>query len=182
MAQFEHIKGGAELQKFLETLPAKIERNIIRGALRAGATVIKQAAVANVPVGPTSSENAKAYGGYLGALRDTIRVSAKVRAGRVTASVIAGGKTKNGADVYYAQWVEYGTRPHTITVANAEGLSFGGHFYKSVEHPGAKPHPFMRRAFDTSARAAIPAIAEKVRSRLTKEGIDTSEAILEGDE
>lgn len=182
MAEFQHIKGGAELQKFLDTFTVKVERNILRGSLRAGATVFKGAAVSGVPVGPTSSENAKIYGGYMGALRDSIRVSARARGGRVTASVIAGGKLKNGADVYYAHFVEYGTRPHTITAANRKGLSFGGMFFQSVEHPGAKAKPFMRRAFDTSSSAAIAAVAKKLRERITKEGLDTTDLVVEGDE
>ena len=33
-----HIKGGAELNKFLQQLPAKIEQSVLRGALRAGAS------------------------------------------------------------------------------------------------------------------------------------------------
>ncbi|MTV59152.1 hypothetical protein GM547_13990, partial [Streptococcus pneumoniae] len=45
-----HIKGGAELNKFLQQLPAKIEQSVLRGALRAGANVVMAEAKANVPV------------------------------------------------------------------------------------------------------------------------------------
>ena len=44
------LKGGPELLRFLDELPKNLERNVIRGGLRAGAKVIQQQAKANVPV------------------------------------------------------------------------------------------------------------------------------------
>ena len=85
------IKGGKELDDFLKKLPAKLEKNIIRSALRAGAKEILVEAKARVPVGPTASENARLYGGYAGALRDSIRVTTRHKGIAVSASVKAGG-------------------------------------------------------------------------------------------
>lgn len=40
-------------------------------------------------------------------------------------------------------------------------------------HPGARPKPFMRPAFDTQHRAAIEAAREYIRARLAiKHGIN----------
>jgi HK97 gp10 family phage protein len=178
------VKGLSELQAFLDQLPAKMERNVVRGGLRAGARVVMGGAKAIAPMGEPSARNAKRYGGRLGALRDSIRVKTGARGGKVTASVVVGGKGKWGADVYYARFVEYGTRPHWITSRNGGALSIGGMaFVKAVEHPGARPHPFMRPALDTYSGAAVVAAAEYMRDRLaTKHGLDTAELDFEAEE
>lgn len=169
-----HVKGFPELDRFLQELPVKMEKNVLRGAMRAGANVIRLAARAMAPVGPPSSYTQR-YGAYEGALRDSIRVTTRARGGEVKASVVAGGETRRGADVFYAHWVEYGTRPHTIRARTARGLFFGGSYVASVEHPGARPRPFMRPALDSQAEAAVVAAAEYIRLRLaTKHGLDTA--------
>jgi HK97 gp10 family phage protein len=150
----EIIKGGRELAEFLAQLPAKIEKNIMRAALRAGANEFKAEAKANVPVDD-------------GDLRDSIRVSTRSKGGTVYASVKAGNKK-----AWYWHFVEFGTQPHIIKAKKAGSLQFGGTFAKSVMHPGAKPKPFMRPALDAKSGAAVAAVAAKVRERLTKEGIN----------
>lgn len=179
-----HIKGLAELQKFLDTLPIKMEKNVMRGALRSGAKLIEAQAKANAPVGAPNSVNARLYGGYAGALRDSIRTGTRAKNAKVMAYVRAGGKNRGSrADVFYANWVEFGTRAHTIAAKGKGWLSFGGIFAKSVDHPGTSPRPFMRPALDAKAVAAVNAAAEYIRDRLSrKHGLDTSAILLEGDE
>ena len=154
-----HIHGLAELQKMLDSIPAKLEANIMRGALRAGAKVIEAEAKANVPIAS-------------GVLRDSIRVSARRKGSTVTASIKAGGKTKSG-DAFYARFVEFGTAAHVIKGKVGGWLSFGGLFTKSVQHPGAKPQPFMRPALDAKAEQAIVAVGNYIKKRLTKQGLNT---------
>ena len=153
-----HVTGLRELQSFLDTLSPKIEKNILRGALRSGAKVIESEAKANVPVKD-------------GVLRDSIRVTGRLKGHTVTASIKAGGKTKSG-DAFYARFVEYGTAAHVINGRNRGWLSWGGLFAKSVDHPGAVPHPFLRPALDDKADAAIVATGEYIKKRLTKAGLD----------
>jgi HK97 gp10 family phage protein len=183
----EVIKGGKELDAFLQTLSVKVEKNILRSALRQGANVIRAAAKANVPV-------------QSGLLRDSIRVSVRSSRGRVTASVKA-GKGKGGKtvemlpsgkakityhDPYYARFVEFGTRPHYVKSEKTKAMmlvpnrvassGFAKRLVITSEtgkmHPGATPKPFMRPALDTSATSAIEAITAQIRARLTKEGIN----------
>ncbi len=183
MSQEITVKGLDELQKFLDQLPAKVEKNVLRGALRAGAKPVLAAAKSGAPVGPPSGENARLYGGRAGALRDSLRISVNAKRGKVTASVKAGGSSKGGPDVYYARFVEYGTRPHTIAAANKGFLAFAGGVYKSVEHPGARPKPFLRPALDTQAGAAVLAAGEYMKNRLaTKHGLDTADITIEVEE
>lgn len=194
-----NVKGLADLQKFMDTLAPKIERNIMRGALRAGVKPILTQAKLNAPVGAPSSTGKK-YGGYAGALRDSIRISTGVRGGKITASVKAGGKT-NRASVFYAIMVEYGTDAHWIrvkksarptrltrrgmkafsirtlnTMAKRGSLKIGSNFVgESIEHPGARSRTFLRPALDSQARNAIIAAAEYIKKRLaTKQGLDAS--------
>jgi len=156
------IKGLAELQQFLNQLPAKMEANVLRTALRAGANVIRDEVKATVPV-------------KTGTLRDGFKVSTNSRRGRVSAKVKATGK-----HAFIAPWLEYGVAAHKITSKKAKGLFFGGLFAKSVEHPGIRPRPFMRPALDTRAQQALMAVGQKIKQRLqTKHGLDTSEVELE---
>jgi HK97 gp10 family phage protein len=152
MANVE-IKGLAELHQTLQQLPATIERNVLRGALRAGGKVIEAEARSLVPVAS-------------GDVRDSIRVSMRVRskAGWVNAQVKAGNKK-----AWYARLVEFGTARHWIRPKNRKSLFIAGLFKEAVDHPGAKPKPFMRPAFDNKARAAIDAMADYIRARLPKE-------------
>ena|ERR1035437_2829346 len=183
MSELVHVKGLSDLQSFLDQLAPKIEANVMRGALRAGANVIKDQAKANVPVGAPSSENKRIYGGYAGALRDSIRVGSRIKGGTVTAYVKAGGKTKKGADTYYAYMLEFtGAKPHPIKAKPGHFLLLnGGHPLKMIPmHPGFRAHPFLRPALDAKAGEAVVAAGEYMKKRLsTKEGLDTSEINIE---
>lgn len=188
MSDLIYVKGLAELQKFLDTLPVKIEKNVMRGALRAGIKPIKDAAVAACPVGPPSSEGRRLYGLHEGSLRDSIRVTTRSKGGVVTASVKVGGKSKKTGDVFYAHivegfWKTHRTSPYPIAAFKKGGfLSFGGIFRKSVMHPPIVAHPFLRPALDGNATNAVIAAAEYIKRRLaTKEGLDTSDIKIKAD-
>ncbi len=169
-----HIKGAEGLYQALQDLPVKLERNILRGAMRAGAKEIEREAKALTPVAD-------------GKLRASIRVSVNVRRGQVKARIIAGNK-----EAWYAHMVEGGTAPHIIQ-ADVQGLGLrdrrgrdiaistanraikrgflalgNGVFAESVSHPGAKPHPFMKPAFEARHQAAIERITDYIRARLDK--------------
>ncbi len=153
MASSVEIKGLAELHKTLQDLPAKIERNVLRGGLRAGAKVMEVAAKAQVPV-------------KHGDLRQSIRVSMRVssKTGTVRAQVKAGDKK-----AWYAHLVEFGTARHWIKPKNRKSLFIAGLMKEIVDHPGARAKPFMRPAFDGKWRQAIDAMADYIRTRLPKE-------------
>lgn len=151
-----NIKGLSELQTFMSQLPDKLQANIMRGAVRAGANVLRDAAKANVPV-------------QSGVLRDGIKVSSRSRRGVVSASVKLTGK-----HAYIGKWLEYGVAAHSIAAKIEKVLYFGSTFDKVVHHPGIVPHPFMRPALDTSGAQAVVAVGEYIKSRLTKEGLEAA--------
>jgi HK97 gp10 family phage protein len=164
------VKGLAELQKALDQLPAKIEANIMRAALRAGAKLVL-----------ADAKHSASFADRTGALRDSLRITTSLRRGTVTASVKAGA-TKKDKRPFYAQMVEFGTAPHLITAGPGKLLPvYGG--VKSAHHPGARKHPYLRPALDTQSGAAVSAAAEYIRKRLsTKYGIDVPAPAEEGDE
>jgi HK97 gp10 family phage protein len=160
-----HVKGLAELQKVLDQVPVKVEKNIMRGALRAGVNVIKPVAQSNIH-------------SVSGELARGLRVGTRSRGGTVTASLKARGK--HG---FVAKWVEFGTAAHSIKARLRKGMAFAGAVFRSVDHPGARPRPFMRPAMDSQAQGAVIAAAEYMKARLAKkEGLDTSHIMIEGDE
>jgi HK97 gp10 family phage protein len=149
--EITEVSGLADLQKLLDQLPAKIEGNIMRGGLRAGQQIFLERARANCPI-------------VEGDLRDSMRIKTSSRNGKVSATLVAGNKR-----VYWAVMVEKGTVRHFIRPKGAHSLFFAGLARTVIDHPGAKPHPFMRLAFDGGQAAAIEATAEYVGKRIEKE-------------
>lgn len=155
-----HVKGLSDLGKALGTLPLKIEKNVMRGALRAGAAPIRDEARKNA---------AKASG----AMAKGLKVSTNVQRGTVYAKLRTSGK--HG---YIAHFIEFGTSRHTIRGRNGKMLSIplegGGRILvSSVDHPGSRAIPFMRPAIDTQADAAVLTVANYMRNRLSAQyGID----------
>lgn len=162
MADTAHVKGLADLQKFLDQLTPKLERNVMRGALRTGMNTVKPVAKANIR-------------SVSGLLAKGLKVSTKAKGGAVTASLKATGKHR-----WLARFVEFGTAAHKIAARKVPALWFGGWFVKSVNHPGAKPHPFMRPALDSQAQNATVATGNYIKARLaTKHGLDTADVTIE---
>lgn len=156
-----NISGGKKLAEFLQSLPLKIERNIMRAALRSGARVIADEAKRNVPV-------------QLGDLKKSIRTGSNKKRKGVEAYARAGNKK-----AYYYRFVEFGTAAHIIKAGkNKQKLVFTARDGKKVEalqvnHPGAKAKPYMRPALDAKAQDAIVAVTNKIKERLTEYGLNT---------
>lgn len=159
-----YVKGLPELQKFLDQLPEKIERNILRGALRAGMNEVKPLAQSSVH--SVSGELAKG-----------LKVGTRRRGGIVRSNLKATGPHRS-----ISHLVEFGTQAHEIKPRRFPSLFFAGLFRKIVMHPGARPKPFMRPALDARAHAATSAVAVYVKKRLTKEGLNVGHVVVEGDE
>lgn len=158
------VTGLADLQKMLDTLPAKVEANIMRGALRVGMKLIQADAKQHAAVAS-------------GLLRDGLKIYTGIKDGRVTARLKVSGK-----HAYLARWIEYGTAAHRINTKKKAALFIGGIFAKFVDHPGAKAHAFLRHALDARAQDAVVAAGEYIKKRLaTKEGLDTADIWIEGE-
>lgn len=160
------VSGLAELHAQLQTLPVKIEQNIMRGALRTAQNSVKKVAQDAAPVDS-------------GALRASIRVSSNRKAlkrGVVRADVVAGN-----ADAWYAHLIEFGTgsryagkgksvgKPYVIKARKGGALSFGGKVREEVVHPGIAPRPFMQPAVQQLGGPAIDVFVAYMQKRLPKE-------------
>lgn len=144
MAEDFEVKGLDELYQRLEQLPVKLERNILRGAFRAGAKVIADEARRRAPV-LQSMDPRRVFG----ALAKSVRVMATgTRGGVVKGGVVAGGRSSVGrgkdkvqADAFYAHFVEYGTQK-------------------------MPPKPFMRPAIDGKTQACVDETARYIKDRV----------------
>lgn len=159
------VKGLDKLNELLQQLAPKIERNIMRGALRAGMKEVQKIAKESVSI-------------QSGQLRDGLVVGTRAAGSSVTSNLKATGPHRS-----IAHLVEFGTAPHVITGKNGGSLKFGGGHVRSVLHPGAQLKPFMRPALDGGALIATIAAGDYIKARLqSKEGLDTSHIFVEGDE
>ena len=152
MASVE-IKGLSELSQALRDLPQNIGRNVLRGGVNAGATVIRQEAIRRAPVytGPVSQGHPPP-GTLRKALFQKQVSSLSINQKQVFIVGVRRGKKyqktgKNGAknlDAFYWTWVEFGTSKMTA-------------------------RPFLRPAFETQKNSAVEAIADYIRNRLPAE-------------
>ena len=164
------ILGLKELDEILKSLPAKIEKNVMRGAMRAGLNEIRSEAKLQLGAG-----------GHVktGALQRSVKVSfarKSEKLGWVRGYVKSGDKK-----AWYAHLIEFGSgsfysgkgeskrAPYEIKPKNRKSLFFAGLMKDLVIHPGIKPSPFMRTAFDSKSAASIKAFADYMRKRLPKE-------------
>ena len=140
MAEIESITGLKELQKALAELPQGIARNVLRGAVNAGATVIKTEAKARAPALTGVLKRAlyqKQIREKSNLLLQTFFVG--VRQGK------SSKKTKKGViDAFYARFVEFGTSKMPA-------------------------RPFMRPAFESKKEAAVQAIKDYLTTRIPNE-------------
>lgn len=169
------VRGRDAVNRFFEQAPEKL-KSVLRGAARAGATVIKEEA----EVRCISTE---------------VRAALKV-ATRHTDAEMHGLVQVKGPGAYIAPWLEYGTDAHFISVDDSQragrsvnrinkqanepdsshSLVIGGKFVgRTVLHPGASPHPFLRVSLDTKAQDAVRAAQQYINSRVSRAGIAKGE-------
>jgi len=55
----------------------------------------------------------------------------------------------NTALIEYAKYVYYGTKPHTIKPKKRKALKTPYGVFRSVNHPGTKPNPYLDRALQS---------------------------------
>jgi HK97 gp10 family phage protein len=140
-------QGLDELYRRLQELPVKLEKNIMRGAIRAGTKPIVEEAQRLAP-----QMQVETPWRTPGALKRSIRsMSVRVQSsGLIRGGVIAGSRRKTGsglkrvADVFYAYWLEYGT----VKMA---------------------ARPFMRPAMQSKSQNAVDAMATYIRERIDSE-------------
>jgi len=93
-----------------------------------------------------------------------------VDTGRLKSSIThmwrGGDEVVVGTNVKYASYVEFGTRPHMIFPREKKALYWDGaeHPVKHVYHPGTKPQPFLRPAYEKYRKMIPKLIKEELRA------------------
>jgi hypothetical protein len=158
------------LRRAIGQLPAQLTNNVARGAARAFAAPI----IADAKRRCRDEE-----------VGESLKVTTRVEPGAVVATIGTSGK---GA--YRAPWAENGTRPHLIAVNDQDrkgrsigrinrlvregSLKIGSAFVGPVvDHPGARPYPFLRPAIDSETDAGMEAATAYVAKRLAAGDLST---------
>jgi HK97 gp10 family phage protein len=163
------ITGGKELADLLSKMPVRAANNVMRGALYAGAVVIRDEARRLAPVGHPPLPKGESPA--------TLRKGIIASRGRGTRDTLV-AKVHLSKDAWYGRLVEFGHR-----IAAGGNLRWGrsrrwgrqrGHVVGAVA-----PHPFMRPAFDSKRDAAIAAIAEYAHRRIEADALKQQSAAAE---
>lgn len=175
------IKGLKELDERLKKFDDNVQRNIMRGAMRAGGKVFLDEAKTRVPVKSGQLRNSLRMSG---GVDDSGLVSAIITAGSTTKVYNSRGRAiknepifeiapsgkKKYKTAFYASMVEFGTKSHIISAKPPKSvLSFMGINRSKVEHPGSEARPFMRPTFDFSGVVAFETVADYLRKRIEKQ-------------
>ncbi len=143
------IRGAKELAAAFEELGRTFGGAALDPALRKGLTMIKQAAQDNL------RQNASVQAHTPPGVRLVNSMQIVKQSGRASAQpMFRLGFVGRGRHI--AHFVEFGTKPHW----QPRRRSF---------HPGARPFPFLRPAFDTEGVAAMEFILDDLRVQVLKQ-------------
>jgi HK97 gp10 family phage protein len=146
------VKGLAQLEEALKEIGEQ-SRKALRSGVRAGLVVIQKDA--RTRINNISGDLAKSL---------TISVRVTPDQGTVTGKLKAGKKQG-----HIARFVELGTAAHEIKPRRAKALQLHGRqIVEKVDHPGARPKPFLRPAADTKFPDAVDAVAEVTKKSIEK--------------
>lgn len=150
MAELQNVSGLKELQAAMKELPANIARNVLRGAVNAGASVIRQEAKARAPQFQGKPVKGQPPPGTLkrALYQKQIREKSSAVLQTFFVGVRHGRSAKQTAkatiDAWYAHFVEFGTSKMSA-------------------------RPFMRPAFEAKKVAAVSAIKDYLQQRIPAE-------------
>lgn len=146
------VHGLDELNVKLAKLAPRVQKNVLRGMVRAGAGVVKKKALANL-------------GGKAGRKDVVVRASrSKSKGGKAVASVGV------SSDKFYLNYLETGTAPHVIKTSRKKVLSSGEEvFGVKVHHPGQPKAPFLEPALSMSQEQIIEKMKQYGAKRIEKE-------------
>jgi HK97 gp10 family phage protein len=177
MANLQCVKGLAEFQRAIEQFPKNIGRNVLRGAVNAGATVLRKRAVELAPeyegddkrVDPGRIKRAiyqKQIPELSNELLQTFFVG--VRRGKKQQLKVVRGKVTN-LDAYYWSWLEFG---HFYVPPRPKGITQEKHREAHKTGTSAiwiEPRSFMRPAFAIAKDDAIQAMVAYLEKRIPLE-------------
>ena len=157
------ITGFAEAEQALRDFPGLIDGGVLRQAAAAGATILRDEAIARAPVGETGSlRNAL----YLKFVDDNSTETRKL----YYVSVRRGKKPPKGAELpsnaaYYGLMVEFG---HWYVPPKPKGISQRRHRQANIGKKWVPAQPYLRPAYQAKVDAAIEAMRDRLRDRVSE--------------
>ncbi|MFN0133425.1 MAG: HK97-gp10 family putative phage morphogenesis protein [Phycisphaerales bacterium] len=170
-----------DLRRKMDQLGVRIATNVVRRGLLAGAGLMRDDARRRVSVRRGALKKAIiAETDRKGSTRERIVANVKIapRAFTVTAKGRLKAVSKKvqkerkrrsiKGEIYprnYAHLVEYGTRPHHV----GKGSKLSKGKASGLLHPGARPRPYMRPAYDAKSAEARQLVERVVKAEFVKE-------------
>ena len=165
------VLGSIELQRVLDSIPFKVQKKVLRPALRAAAKIVRKDVKRLAP----KSDKRRRSGKHL---KDTIRVRAGKRKRGVTRiQVQTGSRAELGISAtdkyYYPMAIEYGRRKtgsgvgiiRSLTAAARKAFRRSGSFMGNNE---LHARPFMRPAINQNERRVRAIIKVRLRKEIRK--------------
>jgi HK97 gp10 family phage protein len=146
------LNGVSETKEALRALDTKVQKSLIRKALRAGSKIVLAQAKANAP-------------SNTGNLRSNLRIrSGKAKKGTIALTVGASAKGFKGhgnKNAFYLSFVEYGyrTRPR---ISKEHGKAPGGRRQVEGQH-------FIERAYESEKETAVETMTDTLIDLIQQE-------------
>lgn len=186
IARQGYVFGVRETIQNLRAIGITLSQSAVRRGLYAGAVVIRDEARARAPK-RTGALSKAIVAETRGVGRDSrgrpskhvavVTIAKKAytvgKGGRARVAKREPGQTMpyRRGQIYprnYAHLVEYGSGAHAIRARRAKRLATPYGAFLEVWHPGARPRPFMRPAFDAKVREAEAAFARVIGDEVKK--------------
>ncbi len=169
------VRGLKEIEKALfEIDKAATRKTVVRNALKKGGEPIAEAMRARAPVDDGDltgniivSAKIKGEAGkaaYAKAMRDSagdkayavkaMRDARRAAKGTMPPVMLFVGPSER---IFHAHLVEFATKPH-----------INGGLFAGSQHPGTRPQPFARPAFDAESGRALSMISDELRAQIMK--------------
>ncbi|MFP1683341.1 HK97-gp10 family putative phage morphogenesis protein [Alloalcanivorax sp. C16-1] len=156
------IKGLKETNRALKQLDKKVAGRIARGGTAKMAQVLRKEMRSRAP-------------SRTGEGKKNIRYKIK----KLPGGVGFRGWVGPFSEAFYFRFIEKGAAPHFIPyqgrgrnrgkARQRKPVAFDGKVFTRVEHPGVRPQPFIRPAYEAKKREAVQEAEKRIRLMIAKE-------------
>ena len=165
------LTGADQLKKVLSAFEVKVQKKLLRKAVakasrpmvkeaRKNARKIKESGLLAASMGVRIKRYPKSMS-YVAVIGPRTGFKSKKR------NSLSGQRAlRNPSN--YAHLVEFGTRPHEISSENRSMIIGGIYIKGAIKHPGSRPKPFLRPAFDKYKGTALKLIAQSISEEMKK--------------
>lgn len=175
MAELVNVKGLKELQQSMKALSANVAKNVLRGAVNAGARVVRNQARSNAPVLHAAIPSHQPPGTLKRSIvASFIRERSNTNQAMYYVTVRQGKKYRGqgkrqtmSQDAYYGAWVELG---HYFVGHRAQNTTWENHRKAQMSRGVYVPaHPFLRPAYEARKQESVEAMKRYLEQRIPDE-------------